>query len=147
MSTFLAEYEQELKIRKDFEAARAAGDETGQEAAREAIHRLWAGIEAKGPAYIRVYRAYKDSLDKGNTYPDFHDVIWDKDAPALIECMRENGTFRFTFSSGWSSAIDTAWIFVQNGCSLMDLIQINGGLKGYGQEGYEKVPAYLFTIE
>ena len=107
-NTFAAEYEQELKIRNEYEVAKAAGNEEGQEAARGAIHRLWDSIDAKGAAYVRIYRDYKDSMDKGNTYIDFHDVIWDKDAPDLIACMQENGIEHFTFSSGWSSAVETA---------------------------------------
>ena len=146
MNTFAAEYEQELKIRAEYEAAKEAGSEEGKEAAREAIHRLWDSIGAKGNAYTRIYRDYKDAREKGNTYIDFHDVIWDKDAPDLIACMRENGIEHFTFSSGWSSAVETAWIFKENGCQLEDLIQINGDRRSFGEEGYEKAPAYLFRI-
>ena len=145
-NTFAAEYEKELKIRAGYEASKEAGSEEGMEEAREAIHRLWDSIDAKGKAYVRIYRDYKDARDRGNTYIDFHDVIWDKDAPGLIACMRENGIGHFTFSSGWSSAVETAWIFKENGCRLEDLIQINGREKGFGEEGFEKVPAYLFRI-
>ena len=49
-NTFAAEYEQELKIRKDYDLAEMAGSEDGQEEARAAIHRLWDSIEAKGKA-------------------------------------------------------------------------------------------------
>ena len=145
-NTFAAEYEQELKIRNDYELAKEADSEEGQEAAREAIHKLWDNIDAKGAAYVRIYRDYKDSRDKGNDYIDFHDVIWDKDAPGLIACMRENGIEHFTFSYGWSSAVETAWIFKENGCQLEDLVQINGDRRSFGEEGYEKAPAYLFRI-
>jgi len=145
-NTFAAEYEQELKIRADYDAAEAAESESGKEAARTAIHALWDSIEAKGKAYTRIYRDYKDSRDKGNDYIDFHDVIWDKDAPELIACMRENGIERFTFSSGWSSAVETAWIFKENGCQLEDLIQINGDRDFYHEGQYNKAPAYLFSI-
>ena len=145
-NTFAADYEQELRIRNAYKEAKDAGNKEGQEAAREAIHRLWDSIDAKGNAYARIYRDYKNSMDKGNTYIDFHDVIWDKDAPDLIACMRENGIEHFTFSSGWSSAVETAWIFKENGCQLEDLIQINGDLRSFGEEGYEKAPAYLFRI-
>ena len=146
MSTLAAEYEQELKIRNDYDVAAAAGDEEGQEEARTEIHRLWDSITAKGDTYARIYRDYKDAMNKGNTYIDFHDVIWDQDVPGLIACMRENGIERFTFSSGWSSAVETAWLFKKNGCILEDLVQVSGSQKGYGVEGYEKIPAYLFRI-
>lgn len=147
MKNFFEEtYEQELKIRAAFDTAKTAGDEAGQEKARADIHELWATVDEKGAAFVRIYRDYKDARDKGNTYLDFHDVIWDKDASALIECMRENGIERFTFSSGWSSAVETAWIFKQHGCILEDLIQINGDRNFFKDEEYEKAPAYLFRI-
>ena len=146
-NTFAAEYEQELKIRAAYDEAEAEKDEAGMEAARTAIHELWDSIDAKGKAYTRIYREYKDSRDRGNAWMDLHDVIWDRDAPDLIACMRENGIERFTFSSGWSSAVETAWIFKENGCQLEDLVQINGNRDIFNEGEYEKAPAYLFRIQ
>jgi len=146
MNAFEKDYQQELKIRADYDAAKAAENEAGQEAARADIHELWGSIEEKGEAYTRIYRDYKNSRDKGNEYIDFRDVIWDKDVESLVTCMRENGIDRFTFSSGWSSAVETAWLFKENGCELEGLIQINGDQNFFKEEEYEKVPAYLFAI-
>ena len=145
-NAFEAVYQQELKIRADYDAAKAAGHEEGMEAARTEIRELWNGLEAKGKAYNRIYRDYKNSRDKGNEYIDLHDVIWDKDVEDLITCMRENGIERFTFSSGWSSAVETAWLFQENGCHLEALIQINGDEDIWHAGQYEKIPAYLFSI-
>ena len=52
----------------------------------------------------------------------------------------------FTFSSTWSSAVETAWLFVQNGCKLEGLVQINGTCQAFMREEYERVPAYVFSI-
>ena len=146
MNAFEKDYQQELKIRADYDAAKAAENEAGQEAARADIHELWGSIDEKGEAYARIYRDYKNARDKGNEYIDFRDVIWDKDVEGLVTCMRENGIDRFTFSSGWSSAVETAWLFKENGCELEGLIQINGDQNFFKEEEYEKVPAYLFAI-
>ena len=146
MNAFEKDYQQELKIRADYDAAKAAENEAGQEAARADIHELWGSIDEKGEAYARIYRDYKNARDKGNEYIDFRDVIWDKDVEGLVNCMRENGIDRFTFSSGWSSAVETAWLFKENGCELEGLIQINGDQNFFKEEEYEKVPAYLFAI-
>lgn len=146
MNAFEKDYQQELKIRADYDAAKAAENEAGQEAARADIHELWGSIDEKGEAYARIYRDYKNSRDKGNEYIDFRDVIWDKDVEGLVTCMRENGIDRFTFSSGWSSAVETAWLFKENGCELEGLIQINGDQNFFKEEEYEKVPTYLFSI-
>lgn len=145
-NTFEAAYQQELRIRADYDAAEAAGSEEGKEAARAAIRKLWDSIEAKGKAYNRIYRDYKNSRDRGNEYIDLHDVIWDKDVESLVTCMRESGIERFTFSSGWSSAVETAWLFQENGCWLEALIQINGDEDIWNDGQYKKAPAYLFRI-
>ena len=145
-NTFKEYYEKELQIRADYDAAKEAGSEEGQEAARAAINELWASIDEKGAVYTRIYRDYKDSMDKGNAYIDFHDVIWDKDVESLVTCMRENGIDRFTFSSGWSSAVETAWLFTENGCHLVGITQINGSRNFFKEEEYDKAPAYIFSI-
>jgi hypothetical protein len=145
-NTFEAAYQQELKIRAAYDTAEAAGSEEGKEAARTAIHELWDSIEAQGAACSRIYREYTNSRDKGNEYLDLHDVIWDRDVENLITCMRENGIERFTFSSGWSSAVETAWLFQENGCKLEGLIQINGDEDTWNDGEYKKAPAYLFSI-
>lgn len=38
-----------------------------------------------------------------------------EDEAGMIGALRENGVSHFTFSSGWSGAVDTAWLFTQNG--------------------------------
>ena len=144
-NTFEAEYQKELQIRADYDAAKEAGNEAGQEAARVDIHELWGSIEEKGAAYARIYRDYKDSRDRENTTVNFHDVIWDKDVKDLIDCMRANGIDRFTFSSGWSSSVETAWLFIQNGCKVEGMTQVNGN-QNYFSVGYEQLPAYIFSI-
>ena len=145
-NTFEAAYQQELKIRNAYDEAEAAGSEEGKEAARAAIHELWDSIEAKGKAYNRIYREYKNSRDKENDHLDLNDVIWDRDVESLITCIRENGIERFTFSSSWSSAIETAWLFQENGCKLESLIQSNGDEDTWNEGQYKKAPAYLFSI-
>lgn len=145
-NTLEAAYQQELKIRADYDAAEAAGREDGKEAARTSIHELWDEIEAKGASCSRIYREYKNSRDRGNKDLDLHDVIWDKDVPDMIACMRENGIKRFTFSSGWSSAVETAWLFQENGCWLEALILINGDEDFWHKGQYERIPAYVFSI-
>ena len=145
-NTFEIEYQQELAIRAAYNAAKEADDTAGMEEARAAIHALWDSINAKGAAYIRIARDYKDARDRENELLDFNNVIWDKDAEALVECMRENGIKQFTFSSGWSSAVETAWLFLQHGCKLEGMTQINREENWFGSGEYEKKPAYLFSV-
>ena len=125
MSTFFDEYERELKIR----------NEEGQ----EGLHNLWESINAKGPVYTKIYRAYRESLDNENFWLDIHDAIPDKDVSSLISCMRENGIERFTNSYNGSGVLATSWLFIENECMLMDMVQIE-------RQG-EKIPAFLFRVE
>ena len=142
---FEESYLKELEIRAAYDVADAAGNEDGKETARAAIRELWNGMEAKGKACARLYREYTEARDKGNELLDLRDAIWDKDVAELIRAIRENGIERFTFSSGWSSAVETAWLFLENGCRLEGMIQINGS-EDIFHGGYKKAPAYLFSI-
>ena len=125
MSTFYDEYERELKIRN--------------EEADAALHSLWDSINAKGETYAGIYRACRESLDNGNMWLDIHDAIPDKDVPSLISCMRENGIERFTFSYNGSGVLATSWLFIEQDCMLMDMVQTE-------RQG-EKIPAFLFRVE
>lgn len=73
---------------------------------------------------LRVWALYEESRDNGNAYLDIDDIVWDKDIPALVDAMRVLGIRYFTMSSGWSGAIATAGLFVQNGCALEGIVPV-----------------------
>lgn len=73
---------------------------------------------------LRVWVMYEDARDNGNAYLDIWDIVWDKDIPALVDAMRALGVDHFTMSSGWSGAIATAGLFVQNGCALEGMVPV-----------------------
>lgn len=145
-NNFAEEYAQEQECRRQFDAAEAAGNTEGQEKARDAYQRLEARIFEKGDAYGRTYRLYREAKERGNEYIDLNEVIWDDKVAPLIGSLREYGIEKFTFSSGWSSAVETAWLFIQNGCHLEGIVEINGSHKAFMSDEYEKAHGYLFTI-
>lgn len=145
-NNFEKDYAREQENVKTYEAAKAQNNEAGIEAARAAHNAFAAEIEAKGKAYCRLYREYEQAKDCGNTYLDINDVVWDKDVEELIACMKENGIEHFTFSSTWSSAVETAWLFQKAGCHLEDLIEINSHCKAFMSDEYEKKHGYLFGL-
>ena len=102
---------QQLKARYD--EAKEKENSAGMEAARASYRKLSEKIESRGESYTKVYRLYEDAAERGNEYIDLHDVVWDKDVEALIASLRENGIEYFTFSSTWSSAVETAWLFTE----------------------------------
>lgn len=142
-NNFASEYTQEVAIKAQYHAAT---DEQGREAARAAYAAHKARIEAKGIGYARLYHLFAEAQEQGNERIDLHDAIWDSRVKPLIDSLREFGIEEFTFSSTWSSAVETAWLFLQNGCSLQGLIQINGQSNTFSGEP-DKIPAYLFRLQ
>lgn len=143
MKNLAEAFDKEQEIRRQYNEAK---DEAGKEAAR-AAHKVWEdSVAENGADFWSVYRLYSDAKERGNEYIDLRDCIWDKDVPALISNLRAQGIERFTFSSTWSSAVETAWLFQQNGCTLEGLVEINGQCRGCFTDEYEKVHGYLFSI-
>lgn len=145
-NNFAEEYAQEMECRRRFDAAEAAGNTEGQETARDAYRRLEEQIAEKGKAYGWIYRLYSQAQERGNEYIDLNEVIWDDRVAALIDSLREYGIEKFTFSATWSSAVETAWLFTQNGCRLEGIVEINGPHKAFMSDEYEKAHGYLFSI-
>lgn len=144
---FAEEYARHLEILSKYQSAKSAGDEAGIEAARAAHLALNDDIEAKGAVYARLYARYESAQERGNAFIDCGEVIWDKDVASFVASLREYGIEKFVFSSTWSSAVETAWLLQQNGCRLEGLIEINGGLKRFCSDEYEKIHGYLFTVD
>ncbi len=139
-------YEQYQEIHNAYDTADEQNDEAGKVAAREAYHAWKDKAIAEGEDFWRVLQMYQDAKKRGNECIDIHDVIWDKDVPALIERLRKAGIKKFTFSSTWSSTVETAWLFLQNGCKLEGMAEINGTCQAFMSDEYERVPAYVFSI-
>ena len=139
-------YEQEQEIRRAYDAANDQNNEAGKVAAREAYHTWKDKAIAEGEDFWRVFKMYENAQDRGNEYIDLHDNIWDKDVAPLIERLRKAGIRKFTSSSTWSSMVGTAWLFVQNGCKLEGMTEINGTCTAFMSDEYERVPAFVFSI-
>ena len=139
-------YEQYQEIKRAYDAADEQNDEAGKVAAREAYHEWKDKVVAEGEDFWRVYQMYENAQNRGNEYIDIHDVIWDKDVPALIDRLRKAGIQKFTFSSTWSSTVETAWLFLQNGRKVEGMAEINGTTTAIFSDEYERVPAYVFSI-
>jgi len=142
---FEAAFLQEQEIIRAYDAADLIGDEAGKAAARTA-HKTWEqGLPSQVAENPGIYRTYAEARRNGNDNIDFHDVIWDKEVPGLIATLRQLGIEKFTFSSGWSSAVETAWLFQQNGCSLQGLVEVNGNKDCFTGD-HEKRHGYLFSL-
>ena len=145
-NNFEAEYAEYQRIDSLYDAAEKAGDKEGERTAREQFQSLRENLLAKGDEYFRTFELYREAKDRGNAYIDLNEVIWDDKVAGLIENLRNLGIDHFTFSSTWSSAVETAWLFKENGCELEGLVQINSRYTSFRKNEYEKAAAYLFRV-
>ena len=144
-NNFAQEYAREEAIKNAYHAAEKAGDEDGKKKARVDIRSLTEEIAAKGDDYAFVYRLYQEMMEAGNDHIDLRDPI--RDDAKMIETLRNLGVESFTFSSGWSSAVESAWIFQRCGCRLQGLIELNSPHMNWFTGTREKVHGYLFSIQ
>ena len=145
-NNFAELYGQSEAIKARYQAAKAQNLEAGMEQARNEHQVFEESIQAKGAAFAQVYHLYEDAMEVGNRYIDLSEIHQYRDEAALIASLREYGVEAFTFSSGWSSAVSSAWAFVQNGCELAGMVEINSRNKAFADDEYEKCPAYLFKV-
>ncbi len=143
---FRKEYEHYQEIKAAFDGAEKAESTEGMEKAREAYRTWAAAIDKKGKSYGRLYKLHEEAWERGNGYIDLNNYIGEESVKELIDSFREYGIKAFTFSSGWSGANETAWLFLQNGCSLEGLVEINSQHKEFMSEEYEKAHGYLFRV-
>ena len=145
-NNFAGEYETYKAIEAEYDAADLAGDEAKKSLVRACFASLRVALTEKGAEYFHTFELYREARDCGNEYIDLHDAIWDNQVAGLIENLRNMGIDHFTFSSTWSSAVETAWLFTENGCELEGLVRIKSHYKKFRSEEYETAPAYLFRI-
>lgn len=145
--SIIEDYMKEQENIRTYHEADARNDKDGIEAARNAHKALMDAINANGLDYANIYSLYEDAQERGNEQIDISEVVWDDKVEGLIDSFRKYGIERFTFSSGWSSAVETAWLFTQNGCRLEGLVEINGRCKAFMSDEYEKKHGYLFSVQ
>ena len=133
-------------IQEAKKAYAAATNEAQQDAARAIYKQATAKLDGLSKTEKRIWSAYETAKDCGNEYLDLNGTIRDDTVEDLVACMKECGIEAFTFSSTWSSAVETAWLFQKAGCILAGLIEINSQHKAFMSDEYEKAHGYLFKL-
>ena len=144
---FAETYAKDQEIEARYDAAELKNDQAAMEQARADHFALEADIQAQGKPFELLYSLYAAAMKVGNEYIDLSELHEYRDATELIDSFREYGVEAFTFSSDWSSATESAWAFLQNGCTLAGMVEINGPHKAFGSDEYEKRPAFLFRVQ
>lgn len=145
-NNFAEEYKKNQECVRLFDAASCNGDKDGMDAARNAHYELTRSIEAKGNWYARLFAKYSEAMECGNERISWNDPLTKSDAEELVKALRQFGIEEIVFSSGWTDANDAAWVFTQNGCKLLGMVEINSSHKSFGRKDYDKVHGYLFEL-
>lgn len=143
MSKFEFYYTQIADLKKAYDQTES---ETEREGIRIAYRNITSQINQEEKPFIRAFNYYEHAKECGNEYLDIDGIVWDQDAAELIQAMRANGIEKFTFSSTYSGATETAWIFQQEGCSLEGLVEVNKPTKAFMSNEWDKAHALLFKI-
>lgn len=144
---FAETYAKDQEIEARYDAAELKNDQTVMEQAHADHFALEASIQAQSKLFELLYSLYAAAMKVGNQYIDISEPHEYQDVATLIASFREYGVEAFTFSSGWSSATESAWAFLQNDCTLAGMVEINGPHKAFGSDTYEKRPAFLFRVQ
>ncbi len=140
---FAEDIKKEQEIKANYNAA---ATEEERETARKAYQMWKATVIEKGEEYGRIYRFLSEAAERGNEYIAISECHDYRDEKTLIELFRKYGIEKFIFASGWSSAVDSAWIFTQNGCTIEGMTEYNTQGRAWGSDEFEKKHGYLFKV-
>ncbi len=145
MEKIVAMYEENRKNEAAYDAAEAAKDQEGMEAARARHQQLCQEARDNGKDFCFMLRLYTSMKERGNLVIDLDDVH-DYQVKEVAGVLLQFGVKHFTFSSTWSSAISAAWEFGQHGYHLGGMIQVNSQFRDFHSDEWKKVPALVFNI-
>ncbi len=142
MNIFENIYEIVTQTQKDFDANKI--DTT---TAKAQVNKVYNDLinsyntEEKKIAACAIYRAYEQQRRNEAKYLDFKEAIFDNQAEAYAEILKEQNINEFTISSGFSGFQNLALAFDKNGYKLTGLVEVEE--KDF--EGNTKMcPACLF---
>ena len=143
MNIFEETYEkfQQLKI-----VGRTAKSDNEKEEARQLLSKVISCTEKFGFYDCYIWREYENSRDCGNSKLNLAEIIWNHQISGIVACMKANDIKEFTFSGTYSNALETAWLFQQEGCVLEGMVKIFSTYTDANGE-HTEVPALLFKIK
>lgn len=92
------------------------------------------------------YWAYHESLEAENNVIDFSEAIWDGDVEPIIEACKQYGLERITISSNFSGMNPILWQFLERGCTIEGMTQVNARYKNIWTGERELKPAIVVKI-
>ena len=137
-------YERHEELERKLDAAENDGNTRAIEACQKGHQELLEEVRAEGETFGDMMRLYSEMKQQGNSRLDLSGTY--RKPEEVIRIFREFGVKEFTFSSTWSSAVETAWLFQKEGCSLEGLVEINSQHQAFMSNEYEKAHGYLFRV-
>ena len=93
-----------------------------------------------------LFNKYCVAKERGNEFIDLPECPCEDAIPELVACIRECGIDHITISSGWSGLVERMWVFVQCGCRLEGMLEVNSFDKNFDTGEYKKMPAFLLAV-
>ena len=146
MRSLEKDYRRYEAINKAYEAA-GKSEEAGEKA-RADYHVLLEEVRAEGKDYGNLMRLYTQMKERENTYIDLDGTYEDEEH--ILETFRTYGIKAFTFTSGWTSALESLWKFEQAGAKSQGMIEVNGNKSyhfGDAEATVDKKHGFLLTID
>ena len=137
-------YERHEELERKLDAAENDGNTRAIEACQKSHQELLEEVRAEGEAFGDMMRLYSEMKQQGNSRLDLSGTY--RKPEEVIRIFRDFGVTEFTFSSTWSSAIQTSWAFTHLGCTLKGMTEVHGTKRDFQTGEYEKVPAFLFSL-
>lgn len=90
--------------------------------------------------------AYKDSVKNKNNIFNFNDSIWDSDVENIVKNCKEYNVKEISISNESSGIVKTISKFIENGCELVGMIEVNGNYD-WIEEKHRRLPAFKLIVK
>lgn len=119
--------------------AEKSGVQRDLDNARDEYRYLMEAVRLEGECFCAMFRLYSDMKEDGNSMLNISD---DYDPENIMKLFKVCGITRFTYSSRWSDALKSAYVFENSGYHIDGMTEINGGARNNNK----KLPALVFEM-
>lgn len=108
--------------------------------ARDEYRYLMEAVRLEGECFCSMFRLYSEMKEDGNTMLNISDDY--SDPENIMKLFKVCGITRFTYSSRWSDALKSAYVFENSGYHIDGMTEVNGGARNNNK----KLPALVFEM-
>ncbi|WP_278558885.1 DUF7698 family protein [Acidaminococcus intestini] len=124
----------------DMLEAKKSGVQRDLDRARDEYRDLMEAVRIEGECFFAMFRMYSEMKEAGNTLLN---VLDDYNPENIMKLFKACEIARFTYSSSWSDALKTAYVFEQSGYRIDGMTEINRG----SRNNKKKTPALVFEMK